>query len=159
MQFIDHAEIHVQAGNGGDGIVAFRREKYVPAGGPSGGTGGRGADVMLQADSNLQTLLDFQYRRIFKGDDGKRGGTNKCTGASGDTRIIEVPCGTAIYDADSGALLGDLTTHGQTLTVAVGGKGGLGNRAAKAKPGCCEWNSSYWPKSGLSACPMRANPR
>jgi GTPase len=127
MQFIDHAEIQVQAGNGGDGIVAFRREKYVPAGGPSGGTGGRGADVVLIADTNFQTLLDFQYKRIFKGDDGKRGGTNKCTGASGDHRIIEVPCGTAIYDADSGALLGDLTTNGQTLTVAVGGKGGLGN--------------------------------
>lgn len=127
MQFIDHAEIHVQAGNGGDGIVAFRREKYVPAGGPSGGTGGRGADVILQADTNFQTLLDFQYKRIFKGDNGKRGGTNKCTGASGEPLIVEVPCGTTIYDADSGAMLGDLTTHGQTLTVALGGKGGLGN--------------------------------
>jgi GTPase len=127
MQFIDHAEIHVQAGNGGDGIVAFRREKYVPAGGPSGGTGGRGSDVILKADTNFQTLLDFQYKRIFKGDNGKRGGTNKCTGASGEPLIVEVPCGTTIYDADSGAMLGDLTTHGQTLTVALGGKGGLGN--------------------------------
>jgi GTPase len=127
MQFIDYAEIQVQAGNGGDGMVAFRREKYVPAGGPSGGTGGYGGDVLLQADSNLQTLLDFQYRRIFKAEDGKRGGPNKCTGATGNDRIIPVPCGTVIYDADTGEVLGDLTDLGQTLLVAAGGKGGLGN--------------------------------
>jgi GTPase len=127
MQFIDHAEIQVQAGNGGDGMVAFRREKYVPAGGPSGGNGGHGGDVCLIADHNFQTLLDFQYKRIYKGEDGKRGGPNKCTGASGADRMIEVPCGTAIYDAETGALLGDLTEIGQQLTVAVGGKGGLGN--------------------------------
>ncbi len=127
MQFIDYAEIQVQAGKGGDGMVAFRREKYVPAGGPSGGTGGYGGDVVLQADSNLQTLLDFQYRRIFKGEDGKRGGPNKCTGATGNDRIIPVPCGTVIYDVDTGEVLGDLTEPQQTLLVAAGGKGGLGN--------------------------------
>jgi GTPase len=127
MQFIDHAEIQVQAGKGGDGMVSFRREKYVPAGGPSGGTGGRGGDVILQADTNLQTLLDFQYRRIFKGEDGKKGGSNKCTGASGEHRIIPVPCGTVVYDAETGAQIGDLTTKDQTLIVVVGGKGGLGN--------------------------------
>ena len=79
MQFIDQARIAVKAGRGGDGIVAFRREKYVPAGGPSGGDGGRGADVLLLADSNLQTLLDFKYKRIFEAIDGRRGGPNRCT--------------------------------------------------------------------------------
>lgn len=127
MQFIDQAQIQVIAGNGGDGMVSFRREKYVPAGGPSGGNGGKGGDVVLKAVDNLQTLLDFQYQRLIKGEDGKRGGTSKCTGASGDDRIIEVPCGTMVFDAESGELLGDLTTSGQTLLVAAGGKGGLGN--------------------------------
>ncbi len=127
MQFIDHAEIQVQAGNGGDGMVSFRREKFVPAGGPSGGTGGRGGDVILEADANLQTLLDFQYKRLFKAEDGKRGGPNKCTGASGNHRVIKVPCGTVLYDAETGEVVGDLTENGQTLTVATGGKGGLGN--------------------------------
>jgi len=84
MQFIDQARIAVQAGRGGDGIVAFRREKYVPAGGPSGGDGGRGADVWLVADANLQTLLDFKYKRSFDAPDGRRGGPNRCTGASGN---------------------------------------------------------------------------
>jgi GTPase len=84
MQFIDQARIAVKAGRGGDGIVAFRREKYVPAGGPSGGDGGHGGDVLLVADANLQTLLDFKYRRLFAAVDGRRGGPNRCTGASGD---------------------------------------------------------------------------
>jgi GTPase len=127
MQFIDYAEIQVQSGNGGDGMVAFRREKFVPAGGPNGGNGGRGGDVLLQANGNLQTLLDFQYRRIFKGEDGKKGGINDRTGASGEHRTIEVPCGTVVYDVETGAVIGDLTTHGQIVRVAKGGKGGLGN--------------------------------
>jgi len=91
MQFIDQARIAVKAGRGGDGIVAFRREKYVPAGGPSGGDGGRGGDVLLRADPNLQTLLDFKYRRLFAADDGRRGGPNRCTGASGEHLLIKVP--------------------------------------------------------------------
>ncbi len=127
MQFIDQAEIQVQAGDGGDGIVAFRREKYVPAGGPAGGNGGRGGDVQLVAVEHLQTLLDFQYLRLFKAENGKRGGPNNCTGASGRDRVIEVPCGTVVYDAETGELIGDLITPGQTLTIAKGGKGGLGN--------------------------------
>ncbi|MBE9032207.1 GTPase ObgE [filamentous cyanobacterium LEGE 11480] len=127
MQFIDHAEIQVQAGKGGDGMVSFRREKYVPAGGPSGGSGGQGGDITLKADANLQTLLDFQYKRIFKGEDGKRGGSSNCTGASGKVRLIEVPCGTTVYDIETGEIVGDLTEPGQTLRVATGGKGGLGN--------------------------------
>ncbi len=128
MQFIDQAEIEVEAGKGGDGIVAFRREKYVPAGGPSGGNGGRGGSVIFVAEENLQTLLDFRYKHLFKADNGVRGGPNNCTGANGTDLIIEVPRGTAIYDAESGELLGDLITGGEKLRIAAGGKGGLGNQ-------------------------------
>ncbi|MEA5616792.1 GTPase ObgE [Cronbergia sp. UHCC 0137] len=128
MQFIDQAEIEVEAGKGGDGIVAFRREKYVPAGGPSGGNGGRGGSVIFVAVENLQTLLDFRYNHLFKGENGGRGGPNNCTGASGKDLIIEIPCGTAIYDAETDALLGDLIEPGQRFRVVEGGKGGLGNQ-------------------------------
>ncbi len=128
MQFIDLAEVEVIAGKGGDGMVSFRREKYVPAGGPSGGKGGWGGSVILEASDRLQTLLDFRYARIFKAEDGKKGGTNNCTGATGSDRIIKVPCGTLITNADTGELIGDLTTNGETLCVAQGGKGGLGNK-------------------------------
>ncbi len=127
MQFIDQARIAVRAGRGGDGIVAFRREKYVPAGGPSGGDGGRGGDVLLVADSNLQTLLDFKYRRLFAADDGRRGGPNRSSGASASTLTIRVPCGTEVRDCRTGILLGDLTNAGEELLVAAGGRGGLGN--------------------------------
>ncbi|WP_267383267.1 GTPase ObgE [Cyanobacterium sp. uoEpiScrs1] len=128
MQFIDYAEIEVEAGTGGDGIVAFRREKYVPAGGPAGGNGGWGGSVIFVANKNLQTLLDFRYARCFKADDGKRGGPSNRTGANGQNRVIEVPCGTLIYDRETGEILGDLVEKGQTLCVAAGGKGGLGNK-------------------------------
>jgi GTP-binding protein len=128
MQFIDLAEIEVVAGKGGDGIVAFRREKYVPAGGPAGGNGGWGGSVILVASERLQTLLDFRYARIFKAADGQKGGPNNCTGAKGSDRLIEVPCGTVISDADTGEVIGDLTCQGETLCVAKGGKGGLGNK-------------------------------
>lgn len=128
MQFIDHATICVKAGDGGDGIVAFRREKYVPAGGPSGGNGGRGGSVILVATEQLQTLLDFRYLRLFKARDGERGGPKGMTGAGADDLLIQVPCGTTVYDAETDELLGDLTEAGQTLQVAQGGKGGLGNQ-------------------------------
>lgn len=127
MQFIDQAEVEVEAGKGGDGIVAFRREKYVPAGGPAGGNGGRGGSVILVAQEHLQTLLDFKYNHHFKAEDGSRGGPNNRTGAAGRDLIIEVPCGTAVYNAER-ELLGDLVEPGQTLCVAEGGKGGLGNK-------------------------------
>lgn len=119
--------IAVKAGRGGDGIAAFRREKYVPAGGPSGGDGGWGADVVMVADSNLQTLLDFKYKRLFEATDGRRGGPNKSTGASANDLVIKVPCGTEVRELPSGMLLGDLTEEGETLIIAKGGKGGLGN--------------------------------
>lgn len=128
MQFIDHAEIEVQAGKGGDGIVAFRREKYVPAGGPSGGNGGRGGSVYIKAVENLQTLLDFRYSRQFKADDGKRGGPNNCTGANGKDCWLEVPCGTVIYNAETDEILADLVENNQVIRIAKGGKGGLGNQ-------------------------------
>ncbi len=118
MQFIDLAEIEVEAGKGGDGIVAFRREKYVPAGGPAGGNGGNGGSVILVAVENLQTLLDFKYSRRFTAEDGRRGGPNNRTGAKGSDRLIEVPCGTMIYDAETEELIGDLVKNGQTLCVA-----------------------------------------
>ena len=128
MQFIDLAEVEVVAGKGGDGMVAFRREKYVPAGGPAGGNGGWGGSVIFVASNRLQTLLDFRYARIFKAEDGKKGGPNNCTGAKGSDRLIEVPCGTLVTDVDTEEIVGDLTFDGQTLCVAEGGKGGLGNK-------------------------------
>jgi GTP-binding protein len=128
MQFIDQAEVNVIAGKGGDGIVAFRREKYVPAGGPSGGNGGPGGSVFLKATQRLQTLLDFRYAHQFKADDGQRGGPKNRTGAAGADLYLDVPCGTVVIDASTGQLLGDLINPEQVLCVAQGGKGGLGNR-------------------------------
>ena len=146
MQFIDHAEVLVKAGDGGDGIVAFRREKYVPAGGPSGGNGGRGGSVLFVATEQLQTLLDFRYRHQFKADDGQKGGIKNMTGASGDDLEVLVPCGTLVYDAVTGELLGDLTERGQVLCVAQGGKGGLGNQ-------CFLTNSNRAPEKALPGMP------
>ncbi len=128
MQFIDLAKIEIKAGKGGDGIVAFRREKYVPAGGPAGGNGGWGGSVVIKATGKLQTLLDFRYSRLFKAEDGRKGGPNNRTGASGADLTIEVPCGTMIYDLETEELIGDLTLEGQSCRVAQGGKGGLGNK-------------------------------
>lgn len=128
MQFIDQVEIEVEAGKGGDGIVAFRREKYVPAGGPAGGNGGNGGSIIVRGVTHLQTLLDFKYARRFKAEDGKRGGPNNCTGAGGKDIILEVPCGTMIYDAETNDLICDVVNSEQTFVIAHGGKGGLGNK-------------------------------
>ncbi|KYC41885.1 GTPase ObgE [Scytonema hofmannii PCC 7110] len=128
MKFIDQAEIEVEAGKGGDGIVAFRREKYVPAGGPSGGNGGKGGSIYLVAVENLQTLLDFRYEHRFKAENGSRGGPNNRTGANGKDLTIELPVGTIIYEAETDEILGDLVQPGQCLVIAAGGKGGLGNQ-------------------------------
>jgi GTP-binding protein len=128
MQFIDRVEIEVEGGKGGDGITAWRREKYVPAGGPAGGDGGHGGSVMFRATDRLQTLLDFKYKRSIKADDGKRGGSKNCTGASGEDLILDVPCGTIAYDLKTNEVVCDLITDGQTACVAEGGKGGNGNR-------------------------------
>ena len=127
MQFIDQAQIIIRAGRGGDGIVSFRREKFVPAGGPSGGNGGKGGSVIFEADSNLQTLLDFKFQREIFAKDGVKGGPNKRSGATGEDKIIKVPCGTEIRDNQTNIIFGDLTKHKQKIVVAFGGRGGLGN--------------------------------
>lgn len=127
MKFVDVAEINVAAGPGGDGCVAFRREKGVPRGGPSGGNGGRGGSVWLVATDETSTLLDFRYRKSYKADRGQPGSGSRRTGADGSDLEIAVPCGTAIHDAGSGDLLCDLTEPGQRHCAAEGGRGGRGN--------------------------------
>lgn len=125
--FIDRAKILVTAGNGGHGVVSFRREKYVPKGGPDGGDGGKGGDVIVQTDHNLHTLLDFRYRTRFKAESGKHGqGANK-TGRSGQDLIIRVPKGTLIKEEETAEILADLVDDNQQVVVAKGGKGGRGN--------------------------------
>jgi len=127
VHFIDQAEVILKAGKGGDGIVSFRREKFVPAGGPSGGNGGRGGSIIFIADNNLQTLLDFKFNREISAKDGIKGGPNKRTGARGEDRILKVPCGTEIRDLKTGIILGDLVDHNEQVVIAYGGRGGLGN--------------------------------
>ncbi len=125
--FVDRAKIYVKAGDGGNGIVSFRREKYVPKGGPDGGDGGNGGNVILKVDPHLQTLLDYRYRQHFKAERGAHGqGSNK-TGKTGRDLIVRVPPGTIVRDFETGEILGDLVKPGQTLLVARGGKGGRGN--------------------------------
>ena len=125
--FIDQAEIYISSGKGGDGIIHFRREKYVPHGGPDGGDGGKGGDVIFQVTSHINTLANFQHKHRYAADNGKRGGRNNRFGKSADDLIIKVPAGTLIYDADADELLGDLTEEGQQLVVCEGGRGGRGN--------------------------------
>jgi len=125
--FYDEVKIYVQAGSGGDGCVAFRREKYVPYGGPAGGDGGKGGDVLLYVDRHLNTLYRFSRKRHFKAERGKHGRGKNQHGAYGAPLRVAVPPGTVVYDADSGELLGDLTEVGQELVVARGGRGGKGN--------------------------------
>jgi len=125
--FYDEAQVYVKAGDGGDGCVAFRREKYVPLGGPAGGDGGRGGDVLFYVDSHLNTLYRFSRNRHFRAGRGQHGRGKNQHGASGDDLRVPVPPGTIVYDVDSGDLLGDLTELGQELVVARGGRGGRGN--------------------------------
>ncbi|CAH1850340.1 GTPase ObgE [Convivina praedatoris] len=127
MAFVDQAQVELKAGKGGDGIVSFRHEKFVAMGGPFGGDGGHGGSIILKVDEGLRTLMDFRYNRHFKAQAGGNGGTKGMTGASAEDRIIKVPEGTLVYDADTGELLGDLLENGETLVVAKGGRGGRGN--------------------------------
>lgn len=127
MKFIDYAKIYVKAGNGGRGIVSFHHEKYVPKGGPDGGNGGKGGDIIFRANPNLTTLLDFKYKHNYKAEDGKPGGTNNKTGRNGEDYIILVPCGTIIKDASKGEILADLVEPWQEFIAARGGRGGRGN--------------------------------
>jgi GTP-binding protein len=126
--FVDEAKIFVKAGDGGNGCVAFRREKYVPRGGPSGGDGGNGGSVYLQANPNDNTLLRYRYNREFRADRGRHGEGSNCTGHSGEDMILEVPVGTLAYDDPSGETIADLATPGQRVLVASGGRGGRGNQ-------------------------------
>jgi GTPase len=126
--FVDEAKIWVKAGDGGNGCVAFRREKYVPRGGPSGGDGGNGGSVYLEANPNDNTLLRYRYNREFKGDRGRHGEGSNCTGVSGEDTILKVPVGTLVYDENGHELLADLSTPGQRVLVAQGGHGGRGNQ-------------------------------
>lgn len=125
--FYDQAKIFVKGGDGGAGAVAFRREKYVPEGGPSGGDGGRGGKVIFVADEGLRTLVDFRYKRHYKAERGEHGQGKNMHGKSGEDMTVRIPAGTVIKDADTGEILADLVEHGQKVIVANGGRGGRGN--------------------------------
>jgi len=127
MKFVDYVKIYVKAGDGGRGCVSFRREKYVPKGGPDGGDGGKGGDVIIRASSELHTLLDHRYQKTYKAKRGEHGKGSKMKGKDGEDLIIQVPIGTVVKDADSEEILADLDEDGKDLIVARGGKGGLGN--------------------------------
>jgi len=127
MKFIDEASIEVRAGDGGNGCVSFRREKYIPHGGPDGGDGGDGGSVFLEADSGVNTLVDFRHNRKFTATRGENGRGRNCTGKSGDDLVVRVPVGTVVHEAETGELIGDLVHDGQRLMVARGGFHGLGN--------------------------------
>ena len=127
MKFIDEATIKVYAGDGGNGVATFRREKYEPMGGPSGGDGGRGGSITIIADRNINTLVDYRYTRTFRAQRGENGRSAECYGAKGDDMILRVPVGTVISDKATEQLLVDLSEHGQSAQMAAGGKGGLGN--------------------------------
>lgn len=132
MKFVDEARIKVQAGNGGNGCMSFRREKFIPFGGPDGGDGGDGGSVYLVAEENLNTLSDFRLKRHFGAQNGESGRGKNCTGASGVDLFVPVPVGTVVYDDETGECLGDLTVSGQHLIVARGGFHGLGNTRYKS---------------------------
>lgn len=125
--FVDIAKIHLKAGKGGDGAVSFHREKYVAAGGPDGGDGGKGGDIIFVADSNLSTLADFRYKRKYSAESGQNGGASRCTGKSAENLIIRVPVGTLIKDAETGRIIADISDD-EPVIVAKGGNGGWGNQ-------------------------------
>jgi GTP-binding protein len=132
MKFVDEANLRVEAGDGGDGCLSFRREKYIPRGGPDGGDGGDGGSVYLSADHNLNTLYDYRVDKVFRARSGGNGAGANRTGAKGGDRYLPVPVGTLCHDRDTGELIGDLTENGQRLLVARGGRHGLGNARFKS---------------------------
>jgi len=132
MRFVDEAVITVEAGDGGNGVASFRREKFVPFGGPDGGDGGRGGSIYIQADDDTSTLVDYRYTRKFRAERGKNGAGANCTGRGGEDVVLKVPVGTTIVDTDSGDIVGDLVEDGQRILVAGGGEGGLGNTHFKS---------------------------
>src|SRR5712671_250894 len=132
MKFVDEAKLKVQAGNGGRGCVSFRREKFVPFGGPDGGDGGLGGSIYVVAAEGINTLADFRFQRTFRAPHGEAGGGNDCTGAGGADLEVTVPSGTVVYAEETQEQLGDLTHAGDRLLVAKGGKGGWGNKKFKS---------------------------
>jgi GTPase len=132
MKFLDEAKIYIRSGNGGNGCISFRREKFMPDGGPDGGNGGRGGSVIAECVPALNTLIDLRYQQHFKAKKGQNGMGSSCTGASADDLTIQLPVGTQIFEEDRETLLADLTHVGQRVVLADGGKGGIGNEAFKS---------------------------
>ncbi|HAI97175.1 MAG: GTPase ObgE [Cycloclasticus sp.] len=132
MKFVDEASVKVEAGNGGNGHVSFRREKYIPFGGPDGGDGGDGGSVYLEGSEALNTLVDMRFNRLLRAEHGERGQSRNCTGKGGDDLVVPVPLGTIVYDDGTDELIGDVTKEGQKLLVASGGFHGLGNTRYKS---------------------------
>jgi GTP-binding protein len=132
MRFVDEAHIRVEAGNGGNGCVSFRREKFIPKGGPDGGDGGDGGSVYLLADANLNTLVDFRYRRLHRAERGRDGMGRNMTGRKGNDLLVRVPVGTRVLDEETGEPIGELMAHGERLLVAQGGVHGIGNTRFKS---------------------------
>ena len=146
MRFLDEAKIYVRSGNGGGGAISFRREKYVEFGGPDGGDGGRGGDVILRCVANLNTLIDYRYAQHFRAKSGKGGAGRQRTGSDAEPLILQAPPGTQILDEDRETVLADLTTPGQEVVLAKGGDGGFGNiRYKTATNQAPRKNKPGWP--------------
>jgi hypothetical protein len=165
--FVDEVEIHVAAGHGGAGALSFRREKFVPRGGPDGGDGGNGGNVYLVAQANLNTLLNFRFQKLFEAGNGVGGAGSNRTGRSGADITLHVPVGTQVFersadDPSDYTLIADLTEEGNTIVLAKGGLGGQGNarsRVFRVKKKTCGCNSSCWRTSGSSAIRTPGSPR
>ena len=151
MRFVDEAVITVEAGDGGNGVASFRREKFVPFGGPDGGDGGRGGSVYLVADDDTSTLVDYRYTRRFRAERGKNGAGANCSGRGGEDVFLKVPVGTTIVDIDSGNIIGDLVKDGQRALVASGGHGGLGNTHFKSSTNRAPRKSTSGGKGDIRA--------
>lgn len=130
--FTDRVQLHLAAGKGGNGVVAWRREKFIPKGGPSGGNGGKGGSVIIEADTQVYSLEWFRHRRILKAENGRPGGSNQCLGRNGSDLILKVPCGTLVKDTKTGEVLHDLTEDKQRVVLCTGGRGGRGNESFKS---------------------------
>ncbi|RLB10499.1 MAG: GTPase ObgE, partial [Deltaproteobacteria bacterium] len=128
VEFLDEVVIKVKSGDGGNGCISFRREKYVPKGGPDGGDGGKGGDVILKANSGIYSLSHFAFKKFFEAKRGAHGRGKNCSGKDGESLVLEVPVGTVVKDEDTGEIIADLTQDGQQVVVAKGGRGGRGNQ-------------------------------
>jgi len=160
MKFVDEAYIDIAAGDGGNGCVSFRHEKYKEFGGPNGGDGGRGGHVYAVADPNLNTLVDFRYSRRHEARRGEHGMGSDMFGAAGDDITLKMPVGTIITDAETGEVLYELLAPGETITIAKGGDGGVKRRrVGRVRRRASSWSSRCWPMWVCSACPTPANRR